>query len=55
METDQSALKSKMVDLEKKIKVEEGKNRELREEVGRGRKAIEAVRVAAGVRLEDDY
>ena len=38
------------MDTEKRLAAEEGKTKELREEVGRGRKALEGVRIAAGVR-----
>lgn len=39
-----------MADLERRLALEEGKTRELREDVGRARKAVENVRIAAAVR-----
>jgi hypothetical protein len=44
-----TAWKTRCLDLEKKLQREEGKVRELRSEVDRGRKAVEGVRIAAGV------
>lgn len=41
------------MDVTKRLAVEEGKVKELREELGRGRKALEGVRVAAGVSFAD--
>lgn len=49
LQTELAGWKAKCVDLEKRLGNEEAKVKELREEVGRGRKAIDGVRVAASV------
>lgn len=46
-ELETSGWKSRVQDLEKKLEMEEMKFKEMREEAGRGRKALEGVRVAA--------
>ncbi|WVR05359.1 hypothetical protein IAU60_002373 [Kwoniella sp. DSM 27419] len=47
LETETTAWKVRCAELEKRLSLEESKSKELREEVGRGRKALEGVRVAA--------
>jgi hypothetical protein len=49
METEVNGWKIRVAELEKRLVAEESKTKELREEVNRGRKAVEAVRIAAGV------
>jgi hypothetical protein len=49
-EGDAAGWKMRMADLERRLALEEGKTRELREDVGRARKAVENVRIAAAVR-----
>jgi hypothetical protein len=49
METDVNGWKIRVAELEKRLVAEETQTKELREEVNRGRKAVEAVRIAAGV------
>ena len=41
--------KARYLDAEKRLEAEEAKTKELREENGRGRKALSSVRIAAGV------
>ncbi|GFZ45799.1 hypothetical protein JCM24511_03529 [Saitozyma sp. JCM 24511] len=48
METEVNGWKIRVAELEKRLVAEESKTKELREEVNRGRKAVEAVRIAAG-------
>lgn len=48
-ELEAGGWRSKVVGLEKKLKMEEAQGREMRDEASRGRKALEAVRIAAGV------
>lgn len=54
-QTEIQGWKAKCADLEKRLSHEEAKVKELREEVGRGRKAIDGVRVAASVSDEDSW
>jgi hypothetical protein len=42
--------KARYQDMEKRLAVEEERSKGMREELARGRKALEGVRVAAGVR-----
>jgi len=49
LEGETSGWKARCVDAEKRLQREEIKVKELREEVQRGRKALEGVRIAAGV------
>ena len=49
VETEMQGWKARCVDLERRLGNEENKVKELREEAGRGKKALETVRVAAGV------
>ncbi|ORY28317.1 Afadin and alpha-actinin-binding-domain-containing protein [Naematelia encephala] len=48
LDADAQGWKARCVDAEKRLALEEIRTKELREEVGRGRKAVDAVRVAAG-------
>ncbi|OCF44171.1 hypothetical protein I317_01963 [Kwoniella heveanensis CBS 569] len=47
-ESEMAAWKVRCAELEKKLALEEGRTKELREELGRSRKATEGVRIAAG-------
>lgn len=49
LEAEVSGWKARYIDMEKRLMLEEGRTKELREDVGRGRKALEGVRIAAGV------
>ena len=49
-EAEVTGWKARYSEMEKRFTTEESKTKELREEVARGRKALEGVRVAAGVR-----
>ena len=49
LETEVTSWKARCTDMEKRYTAEESKVKELREEVARGRKALDGVRVAAGV------
>ena len=49
LEAEVSGWKAKCLDVAKRLVAEEGKTKELREELGRGRKAMDGVRIAAGV------
>jgi uncharacterized coiled-coil protein SlyX len=49
-EAETQGWKARCAELEKRFSLEEAKVKELREEVARGRKALEGVRVAAVVR-----
>lgn len=53
LEAEVEGWKARCGDMEKRLMAEEGKNKELREEVGRGRKALDGVRIAAGVSSQD--
>ncbi|WWD16154.1 hypothetical protein CI109_100579 [Kwoniella shandongensis] len=48
LESDTAGWKARCTEVERRLHLEEAKTKELREEVGRGRKALEGVRVAAG-------
>lgn len=49
LEAEVTSWKARCTEMEKRYSAEEVKVKELREEVARGRKALEGVRVAAGV------
>lgn len=49
LEAEVEGWKARCAETEKRLITEEAKTKELREEVGRGRKALEGVKVAAGV------
>jgi septal ring factor EnvC (AmiA/AmiB activator) len=53
METEVNGWKVRVAEVEKRLIAEETKTKELREDVNRGRKAVEAVRIAAGVSGHD--
>jgi uncharacterized coiled-coil protein SlyX len=48
-EGDAAGWKMRVTDLERRLALEEAKTKELREDVSRARKAVEAVRIAASV------
>lgn len=54
-ESETSGWKSRAMDLEKRLEQEEAKYREMRDEAGRGRKALEGVRIASGVSLSLNF
>jgi hypothetical protein len=49
METEVAGWRARCAHAEKRLLAEEAKTKELREEVNRGLKAVESVRIAAGV------
>jgi hypothetical protein len=49
LESEVTGWKARYSDMEKRYTMEESKVKELREEVARGRKALDGVRIAAGV------
>jgi chromosome segregation ATPase len=50
-ELETAGWRSRVAELEKRVMIAEGKFREMREEASRGRKALEGVRIAAGVSI----
>ena len=52
LEAEVEGWKARCIDAEKRLLAEEAKTKELKEEIGRGRKALDGVRIAAGVRRD---